>query len=787
MIYHYPSGTNPYKSCGYDRIPLYPSEGEIIFVRCIPPETDPKPTLFVRVNNHLEMHYGILDKTVANGCVCFQIGPYAALTEVEYAFSFDKESKYHFIVSQCTEFINCHTLLQGDNEVRAVCTMGNGKPLTLVLTPENHGFYIRIVQEWIPSNANAVDKAVLQTGEGYLLCLTRKPFSLVLKDLSKDVLLNFNQYHHTARFILDQNGAVRRFSVSCAVAGNGFYGCGEKFDRVNQRGLKPFNCVYEHYTQQGEHTYLPMPWLFSERGWGLLIETGCISRFGLTQSLNGVFELNFEAETGSEGFAPMHLFCGPPSLLLNELHRVTGSAELPPKWAFGPWMSANGWNTQDEVLQQIRKSKELDIPATVLVLEAWSDETTFYIWNGAKYTPRANGVFQYSDFMFLPNGPWPDPKAFSQFLEQEGLHLILWQIPVIKKADDNQCQQLFLDEREAIECNYCVKNMDGSPYRIPLDRWFGGSLLIDFSNPNAVDWWLSKRRYLRDELHVEGFKTDGGEFVYDPTVQFANGKTGLEMRNLYPAYYTQEYYNFLQEGDRPGVIFSRAGYIGSQRRPMHWAGDQLSTFEELRGQLVAGLSAGLSGILFWGFDIAGFAGELPTTELYLRAVALATFCPVMQFHSEPRSGQYGNSRRRDWINDRSPWNLARVNDASEIINVYRYYAKLRMKLLPYIYEEAQYSVKNARPLLCHLIYDYPEDPQVIDLEDEYMFGRTLLVAPVLTEGSSGREVYLPEGEWFNFWTGIRHTGGGHVFVECPIGEIPVFSRDATFLAKFLRD
>jgi alpha-D-xyloside xylohydrolase len=159
----------------------------------------------------------------------------------------------------------------------------------------------------------------------------------------------------------------------------------------------------------------------------------------------------------------------------------------------------------------------------------------------------------------------------------------------------------------------------------------------------------------------------------------------------------------------------------------------------------------------------------------------------MQFHSEPRSGQYGDSNRRDWINDRSPWNMARVNEAPEIVDIYRRYAKLRMKLLPYIYEEAQHCALTSRPLLCHLIYEYQNDEAVLDMEDQYLFGRKLLVAPVVEKDASGREVYLPAGDWFDFWTGIHCEGGRRFTVVCPPGEIPVFSRDGAFFAETLEE
>lgn len=202
----------------------------------------------------------------------------------------------------------------------------------------------------------------------------------------------------------------------------------------------------------------------------------------------------------------------------------------------------------------------------------------------------------------------------------------------------------------------------------------------------------------------------------------------------------------------------------------------MSTFPELRGQLTAGLSAGLSGIPFWGFDIGGFAGDFPTTELYLRSAAMAAFAPVMQFHSEPRGGQYYMVQRNHWNNDRSPWNMEIANSDKGIVPVYRLFANLRMNLLPYIWREAANCAAECRPLMAHLVYDYCGDAEVLEIGDEYLFGRDLLVAPVIEQGAQGRQVYLPEGQWFDFWSGAEFDGGRKAWRECPLNRIPIFVR-----------
>jgi alpha-glucosidase (family GH31 glycosyl hydrolase) len=139
------------------------------------------------------------------------------------------------------------------------------------------------------------------------------------------------------------------------------------------------------------------------------------------------------------------------------------------------------------------------------------------------------------------------------------------------------------------------------------------------------------------------------------------------------------------------------------------------------------------------------------------------------------------TERNHWNNDRSPWNMAIANQDQTIIEVYRLFSNLRMNLLPYLWKEAKHSIETSRPMMAHLIYDYPEEPEVIDIEDEYMLGRDLLVAPVITEGAMGRKLWLPHGTWYDFWTGSKLLGGVRITYDCDLNKIPVFVREGTFL------
>ena len=548
-----------------------------------------------------------------------------------------------------------------------------------------------------------------------------------------------------------------------------FHGLGERYNAFNLRGSTLDASVYEQYKSQGVHTYMPVPFFLSSQEYGFYLDTARFSTFDL--AAYRADRWRFQADLGPQASLNFHIYAGgEPKQNLQMFSRQTGLPQLPPDWAFGHWVSSNEWNSQAAVMEQLRLSRLHDIPATVLVIEAWADEKTFYIWNDAQYTPKpSDQAFQLSDFTFPVDGLWPDPKGMIDELHRQGIRVVLWQIPVLKNLAGERHPQQDIDEAYMLEKGYHLKWPDGSPYRI-RPFWFHDSLLPDFTNPEAVDWWMSKRAYLLDELEVDGFKTDGGEHLWGRDVIFANGSRGDEGLNLYPNLYVGAYHRFARErrnGD--ALTFSRAGFTGAQAFPCHWAGDENSTWEAFRASLLAGLNAGLSGIPFWGWDIAGFSGEIPSAELYLRAAAMAAFCPIMQYHSE------FNDHRRP-LRDRTPWNIADRTGQPEVIDIYRHFVKTRMELLPYITAEARHCAETGEPLMRPLLLDWPNDPQAWQISNQYCFGRGLLVAPVLEPGVKTRFVYLPEGEWHDFWTGVRFSGSQWIDIPAPIEIIPVFQR-----------
>lgn len=780
QIKHVPIGLEPIQDCGFQRTPFLPRLGEGVQVQIKVEGARGKAT------SRLEWEVDgtampaipglpVKGKDSEVQYFAFTLGPFSSLAEVRYRFVVKDAGG-----EEATPDYRFSVVKQGKLSPRAELFRSEAAayakfPQLILEFSWAKGLRIRFLDKESACPGQRVESVSADLPAGAQLKLTAQGWE-VWRGEKRLVGLNFAE----VVFLQTQAGAVQEIRYQVDTGAQHIFGLGERFNQVDQKGLRTHLWVVEKFTQQGEYSYIPIPFFFTDSGFGWFSS----SRRLIT--VDGQAGLSITCRTAPRGVLHEEWWLvGEPQALLKALHHLTGQAVLPPKWALGIWISANGWNTQKETLQQLEALERFQLPATAMVLEAWSDEHTFYIFNDAQYKPLSQDrPLRLADFQFPAEGKWPNPKAMAEAIQAAGLSLVLWQIPVIKYTPD-ACRQLQEDEAYAIKMGYCVLNEDGTPYRIP-DNWFKGSLILDFTNPDAVRWWFNKRVYLVKDLGVKGFKTDGGEFLFGDTTKTFDGQTGATAHNEYPMQYVGAYHQFLREHIPDGITFSRAGYTGAQTVPIHWAGDQLSQWSELRAQLIAGLSAGLSGILFWSFDLGGFAGDFPSPELYLRAAALAAFCPVMQWHSEPRSGQFFYTDRARWVNDRSPWNIADLYQNEDIIHIYRLFANLRMNLLPYIYQEAVHCAKEARPLMAHLALDFPADSRVWTVHDEYMFGRDLLVAPVLEEGAEGRQVYLPEGTWHDLFTGETFTGG-ELYYHCPLDRIPVFVRDGAVLPVHLNN
>lgn len=778
QLVHMPCGTHHFKDFGYERYPYRPLVGDEVFVQLLVENVVGEASAILT----WEMDGTVMPEIAGQRVIRdgddrlffrFSFGSFGRLSQVSYRFSVTSENQQVTTKDYSFEVLIAEIL---------------GEPISLL----KHGscayaLFERIIIafDWsrslriytLPSGTEVtgvvVSSITERLDEETVLVIENAPFFWELKRYT-NILTGV--VRNSYRILVDHEGLVHQVSYTPELAYDHLVGLGERFDQIDQKGKKLLCRVVEHFARQGENSYLPIPFFMTEKEIGWFSST----KHRLWIDARDGMKLTFD--TPQKGILTEEWWLlGNPQELLSKLHTLTGEATLPPKWALGLWISSNGWNTQKETLEQLRALKEHMLPATAIVLEAWSDEQTFCIFNDAEHELLdQEQPYSYTDFTFSEDGKWPDPKGLAEEIQRAGLNLVLWQIPVVKYEWGQPGSQLLRDEAYAIEKGYCILNDDGTPYRI-TDHWFRNSLLLDFTNPKAVKWWFGKRSYLLADLGVKGFKTDGGEFLFDDSAVLYDGQKGETAHNLYPLQYVGAYNDFMREHGVDGITFTRAGYIGAQTQPIHWAGDQLSEWSELRAQLVAGLSAGLSGLPFWSFDIGGFAGEFPSPELYLRSVAMGAFCPVMQWHSEPRNGQFYHTARERWNNDRSPWNLATLYKDEKIISIYRLFSNLRMNLLPYIYNEAKQCVKTARPLMAHLLVDFSDDKNVWSVHDQYMFGRDLLAAPIMEEGATNREIYLPVGTWHDLFLGGTLEGGRRIEYACPVERIPIFVRDGVAL------
>lgn len=606
------------------------------------------------------------------------------------------------------------------------------------------------------------------------ITVTKQPYSIEVYDLAKSkVLSTSGGIGNEMSWLTDGANIIEKVQEGYnSPSTEQFYGFGEHYNELQKRGKTIETYVYNQYQNQGDKTYLAVPFFYSSKGYGVYLNSTAYSKFDMAAS--NASQYSFAADTsGAADKLLDYYFIGgsTPLDVIGQYSKLSGLPQEMPKWAFGLWMSANEWDRQSEVLGAMNSANSNNIPATVVVLEQWSDENTFYIWNDATYTPKSGGqAFANSDFTY--GTKWPNPKQMVDTLHNNKMKVLLWQVPVLKNTS-YAYQQKDNDGQYMIQQGYAVGNGKGGQYRIPESGWFGKSLLLDFTNPSAVNWWMSKRAYLTDNIGIDGFKTDGGEMVWGKDTSFANGRSESEMRNAYPTAYIKGYNDFAKLKTGSGVTFSRSGTAGAQAYGAYWSGDQASSFSAFGDAVRAGLSAGISGVPYWGWDLAGFTGDFPNAELYKRSAQMAAFCPIMQFHSEKSNPSTSE--------ERSPWNVQSRTGDTSVVPMFRKYTNTRMNLLPYIYSEAQQSAAKGTPMMRAMMLDFPDDENTYSLNEQYMFGQNLLVAPILQAGQTTKQVYLPKGEWIDLWHNALTSGGGFKSYSADTNTMPVYVKSGSIL------
>ena len=572
------------------------------------------------------------------------------------------------------------------------------------------------------------DKIIYSSDYGTIQ-INKNPWRIVLKDKAGRILsqtaalsdADSTQVKYTPFcFVKRGSDNARRINpVFTLTADEMIFGCGESATGLNKAGQKVNLFVTDPQGPETDQMYKPIPFFMSNRGYGMFMHTSApvTCDFGATYiGLNKMF-------MGDENL-DLFVFFGEPKDILDEYTDLVGKPGMPPLWSFGTWMSRITYFSEKEgydVAANIRKNK---YPCDVIHFDTgWFD------------------VDWQCDYKFSENR-FQNPQQMLKDLRSQGFHVCLWQLPYFTPKN-----RYF---SELIEKDMYVKNGNGElPYE---------DVVLDFSNPETVKWYQDKLAGLLN-IGVSAIKVDFGEAAPLNGI-YASGKSGWYEHNLYPVRYDMAVSEITKKLHNENIMWARAAWAGSQRYPLHWGGDAATTNTGLLGTLRAGLSFGLSGFSFWSHDMGGFVKSTPE-DLYCRWIPFGFLTSHTRAHGAPPT---------------EPW----LYDSKRVQDVFRKSAEMKYRLMPYVYAQAKECTEKGLPMLRALFVEFPDDPGAWKVDDEYLFGSQILVAPLLESGMTGRTVYLPEGKWIYYQTEKVYEGGWH---RIEAGSLPIIMlvRDGSVL------
>lgn len=572
------------------------------------------------------------------------------------------------------------------------------------------------------------DKIIYSSDYGTIQ-INKNPWRIVLKDKAGRILsqtaalsdADSTQVKYTPFcFVKRGSDNARRINpVFTLTADEMIFGCGESATGLNKAGQKVNLFVTDPQGPETDQMYKPIPFFMSNRGYGMFMHTSApvTCDFGATYiGLNKMF-------MGDENL-DLFVFFGEPKDILDEYTDLVGKPGMPPLWSFGTWMSRITYFSEKEgydVAANIRKNK---YPCDVIHFDTgWFD------------------VDWQCDYKFSENR-FQNPQQMLKDLRSQGFHVCLWQLPYFTPKN-----RYF---SELIEKDMYVKNGNGElPYE---------DVVLDFSHPETVKWYQDKLAGLLN-IGVSAIKVDFGEAAPLNGI-YASGKSGWYEHNLYPVRYDMAVSEITKKLHNENIMWARAAWAGSQRYPLHWGGDAATTNTGLLGTLRAGLSFGLSGFSFWSHDMGGFVKSTPE-DLYCRWIPFGFLTSHTRAHGAPPT---------------EPW----LYDSKRVQDVFRKSAEMKYRLMPYVYAQAKECTEKGLPMLRALFVEFPDDPGAWKVDDEYLFGSQILVAPLLESGMTGRTVYLPEGKWIDYQTEKVYEGGWH---RIEAGSLPIIMlvRDGSVL------
>ena len=530
----------------------------------------------------------------------------------------------------------------------------------------------------------------------------------------------------------DGQDTYMRQELSLSV-GELVYGLGERFGALVRNG-QSIDIWNEDGGTSTDQSYKNIPFYITNKGYGVFVNHPERVSFEVATEQVGKVEFSVEGEE-----LDYYLIDGPDMKeVLEKYTTLTGKPSLPPMWTYGLWLSTSFTTNYDEetVMSFINGMLERGIPLRVFHFDCfWMKE------------------FHWTDFVW-DSRVFPDPKGMLSRIKQKGVKVCVWINPYIGQSAD------IFDE--GMEKGYFVKRTDGSVWQ--WDMWQPGMALVDFTNPEACKWFKGKLNELMD-MGVDCFKTDFGERIPVEDIAYFDGSDPGKMHNYYTYLYNRTVFEAIEakKGRGEAVLFARSATVGGQKFPVHWGGDCWSTYEGMSESLRGGLSLTMSGFGYWSHDMGGFEST-STADVYKRWAAFGLLSSHSRLHGS-------SSYRVPWAYD------------EEAVDVVRFFARLKMQLLPYLYSNAVETSKSGVPVMRSMVLEYQDDPAAGYLDKQYMFGPDILVAPVFNDKSVA-QYYLPAGKWTNFLTGKElelHSGAWQQEEQSYL-EVPMWVRENSCIA-----
>ncbi|SHH60403.1 glycoside hydrolase family 31 protein [Clostridium grantii] len=527
-----------------------------------------------------------------------------------------------------------------------------------------------------------------------------------------------------------------------------FYGLGEKTGHLNKKGYEYTMWNTDDaspHVESHKTLYKSIPFFITLRkntSFGIFFDNTFKTYFDMGKENSNYYY--FGADDGNLDY---YFIAGPEfNKVVSRYTSLTGTTPLPQMWTLGHQQSRYTYDSKERLLEIADNFREKDIPCDVLHLDIdYMDDFKVFTWDEKKF---------------------PSPKEITKELSNNGFKVVTIIDPGVKKARGYSMYD------EGLKNGFFATDKDGVTYINKV--WPGDSAFPDFSDTLVRDWWADKQKLMIDS-GVSGIWNDMNEPAsfngpLPDDVQFKNDGRPTdhrEVHNVYGHLMSKATFNGIKKytAKRPFVI-TRACYAGSQKYSTAWTGDNQSSWEHLRMAVPMLLNLGISGMAFVGTDVGGFISDC-TPELLSRWVQIGCFSPLFRNHSAVVT------------RDQEPWSF---DDTTS--NIYRKYVKLRYKLIPYLYDLMKECESNGLPAMRPLVLHYTDDKNVHELNDEFLFGESILVAPILEQGKNFRAVYLPDGYWIDYWTGEIIKGQNHILKKAELDTCPIYIKKGSIIPNY---